>query len=368
MHIVIVTAAMRAGGSERVIAQLLKEWSNNGVDCTLIMLLKEPIFYDIPESVNVIKIGEVHNNHYIDKLKKYQRVREIVKSIKPDVVLSLPEEIGVYVIGALLGTKIPVVVSERNNPWVMPNKKPTRAFRRLLYPFADGFVFQTKQAASFFSEKIQNKGIVLKNPLDVSRIPAPYDGEREKIIVGAGRLEKQKNFPLLIDAFAKFYESHQDYKLIIYGDGSLKESLETYARTRLPETAFSFPGKASDLPNRVNRARAFVLSSDYEGVPNVLIEAMAMGVPSVATDCAPGGAADLITDGVNGFITPVGDVDALAEKIIEVVDNKSISDRFSSESVKIVKQLDAVIVCREWQKYLESVIGGGNLNENSDKQ
>ena len=358
MHIAIVTAAMAAGGAERVIAQLLGQWCKDGIRCTLITMRKEPIFYEIPKEVELHEIGKQTDNHYLNKLKQYKKLRSIVREIKPDIVLSLPEEIGIYVIGALLGTKIPVVVSERNNPWVMPNKKPTRILRRLLYPFAKGFVFQTKQAASFFSKRIQKKGIVLSNPLDLGRIPAPYTGEREKVIAGAGRLEPQKNFPLLIDAFAKFYTTHTDYTLRIYGDGTLREELEAYAASKLPANSYEFMGRVSDLPQRINSAAAFVLSSDFEGVPNVLIEALAMGVPSVSVDCAPGGAAELIEHGVNGFLVPVRDLEALAHHMCEIIDSP-VAQEFSVESLKIKERMDATVVCRSWLGYLEGVLNKG---------
>lgn len=356
MHITIVTAAMAAGGAERVISQLLGQWCKDGIQCTLITMRKEPIFYEIPKEVKIYEIGKLTNNHYLNKIKQYGRLRKIVKEIKPDVVLSLPEEIGIYVIGALLGTRVPVVVSERNNPWVMPNKKPTRILRKLLYPFAKGFVFQTKQAASFFSKRIQKKGIVLSNPLDLNRIPAPYTGVREKVIVGAGRLEPQKNFPLLIDAFAKFYSTHTDYTLCIYGDGKLRKDLEAYAASKLPSESYAFMGRVSNLPQRINSASAFVLSSDFEGVPNVLIEALAMGVPSVSVDCAPGGAAELIAHGINGFLVPVRDVDALAHHMCEIIDSPITAQGFSNESPKIKEKMDATLVCRQWSSYLEGIL------------
>ena len=358
MHIAIVTAAMTSGGAERVISQLLKEWCKQGIGCSLITTLKMPVFYDIPEGVDFYEIGKLSENRLVDKIKKYAKVRKIVKSIKPDVVLSLPEEIGIYVIASLLGTKIPVVVSERNNPWVMPDKKITRALRKMLYPFADGFVFQTKQAASFFSKKIQKKGVVLPNPLDLSRIPEPYKGEREKVIVSAGRLEKQKNFPLLIDAFSELYKTHNDYKLVIYGEGRLRKSLEEYAASKLPSGAWELPGRVNDLPDRVNKASVFALSSDYEGVPNVLIEALAMGVPCVSTDCAPGGAAELIDDGVNGYLVPIGDKKALCEKLSRLVDAPDIADEFSKKSVEIKTKLDAKKVCDSWLEFLLHVKRG----------
>ena len=352
MKIVVVTKNLCAGGAERVISQLLNNWVKSGVECTLVLLDKREQFYSVDESVNIYEIGRLAKSSLINKIKVYRKVREIVKKESADVVLSLPEEIGIYVIGALLGTKIPVVVSERNNPWVMPNKKVTRALRKLLYPHAAGLIFQTKQAASFFSDKLQKKGTVLPNPLDLSRIPAPYAGEREKVIVGAGRLEKQKNFNLLIESFAEFYKTHSDYKLVIYGEGSLRQDLEARAKSLLPESAWSLPGRVADLPEKFNKASAFVLSSDYEGMPNVLIEAMAMGVPCVSVDCAPGGAAELIEDGENGYLVPVGDKDKLVERLCNVIDSAQISNDFSKKSIEIKKKLDADIVCNEWLDFL----------------
>lgn len=355
MHITIVTASMAAGGAERVIAQLLKEWCACGVKCSLITLRKEPIFYLLPEQVDVYEIGELTQNHYMDKLQKYVQVRKLVCQIKPDVVLSLPEEIGIYVIGALFGIRMPVVISERNNPWVMPYKKPTRVLRKLLYPFADGFVFQTGFAASFFSEKIQKKGVVLPNPLDLTRIPQPYDGPREKVVVGAGRLEPQKNFKLLIDAFASFYPAHTDYQLVIYGEGKQRAELEAYAAAKLPEKVHSFPGNVPDLPDRINSAAVFVLSSDFEGMPNVLIEALAMGVPCVSTDCPSGGPKELIEDGVNGFLVNVGDSKAMADRLDTIVSGTVLCP----DAQQLRDRLDSQKVAGQWQAYLENVISRG---------
>lgn len=355
MNITVVTASMGAGGAERVIAQLLKEWCANGVECTLITLNKAPIFYPLPKQVEVLEIGVLSKKHYIDKLKKYVQVRKLIRKIKPDIVLALPEEIGIYVIGALLGMNVPVVVSERNNPWKMPYKKASRIVRKLMYPFAEGFIFQTSFAASFFPESIQRRGIVLKNPLDLARIPNPYEGTREKIIVGAGRLEPQKNFKLLIDAFSLFYKKHSNYKLVIYGEGTMRNELETYAAVRIPQDAYAFPGNVSNLLDRINSCSAFVLSSDYEGMPNVLIEAMAMGVPCVSTDCPSGGPKELIKDGINGFLVEVGDRDTLVQRLDTLVSGVGIY----SEAQQIKEHFNSKRIANQWLAYLKSVINRG---------
>ncbi len=355
MHITIVTACMQGGGAERVISRLLDDFVGRGIKCSLILIYKKQIDYKIPESVALFEIGDAGGNALTRKIRAYKRVRTLVKQLSPDIVLSLPEEIGIYVNLALLGTKFPVVVSERNNPWVMPYKKVTRALRRISYPFASGLIFQTKMASSFFPKSQQKKGIVLPNPLDCENLPPPYLSEREKLIIGAGRLNVQKNFPLLINAFAEFYKKHPDYRLIIYGEGEEREKLTQLAKV-LPEGAITLPGRVNDLAERMKRAKMFVLSSDFEGMPNVLIEAMALGLPCISTDCPSGGSAELIENNKNGILVSVGDKNALVNAMCTLAEDTSLCESFSKEAPKVREALDCSKVCGNWLNYLEKII------------
>ena len=353
--LIFVTRNMKAGGAERVIAQLANYFSRIGIHCTIVTLDKEEIFYKLDSSINIYAIGEKSSNLYIDKFLRYKELRKYVTSQDPDIILALPEEIGIFVIPALIGTNIPVVVSERNNPWIMPWKKATRIARKLFYPFASGFIFQTEQAASFFSKQIRRKGVVLPNPLDLERIPEPWQGERRKEIVSAGRLVKQKNFGLLIKAFAKFYRSHPDYILTIYGEGALKKDLQKLAESLLPKGTFSFPGRTSELLNYMRGASMFVLSSDYEGMPNVLIEAMAIGMPVISTDCPSGGPAELIENGKNGLLVPVDDVDGLYEAMCCIAENEQYADLMGKNALFIKNKLEISKIAEQWRQYLYEV-------------
>ncbi|NLJ18277.1 glycosyltransferase family 4 protein [Globicatella sulfidifaciens] len=350
--LLIVTRNMKAGGAERVIAQLSNYLVEQGVNCTIVTINDSEIFYDLNKEVNLIPIGKRSNNIYIDKILKYREVRKLVKSEKPDVVLSLPEEIAIFVIPALLGTKVPIVVSERNNPWVMPWKKPTRFLRKVFYPFASGYIFQTKQAATFFSKRIQEKGIVLPNPLDLNRIPDAYKGERNKVIVSAGRLEKQKNFSLLIQSFAKFNQKYPEYTLTVYGEGRMRAELENLASELLPKGKISFPGQTEDLLEKIKDASMFVLSSDFEGMPNVIIEAMAVGMPVISTDCPSGGPSDLIDNKVNGILTPVGDVNEMYKAMCKIASSEEFARSLGENAQDIKVKLDSTNVIEKWRNYL----------------
>lgn len=350
--IVIVTRNMEAGGAERVIAQLIKEWSAQKYCCYLILLEKSEVFYELPKNLNIYTIGLKNENLYVDKFMKYKAIRKIIKNIKPDIVLSLPEEVGIYVILAMIGTKIPVFVSERNNPWIMPYKKITRLLRRIAYPLAKGVIFQTEGAANYFSKRIRKKGVVLSNPLDLSRIPEEYRGLRKKIIVSAGRLEKQKNFSILIEAFSIYQKKHPEYKLIIYGEGSERKILEELAKKLLKKGTYLFPGKRSNLLDEIKDASMFILSSDYEGVPNVLIEAMAVGLPVISTDSMPGGSDVLIKNGINGLLIPKNNINAMLSAMEKYTEDSLFAEKLGHAAVEIKEKMDSKKVSILWLKYM----------------
>lgn len=349
--IVIITRNMMGGGAERVIAQLSNYFVQQGKACRIITIDEQEVFYELDSRIPILPIGKKSGNKLLDKLMRYRTVRKLVRQERPDLVLSLPEEIGIYVILALLGTGIPVYVSERNNPWVMPDVKATRILRRLMYPFAKGIIFQTKMAQSYFSEAIQRKSVVLSNPVDGSRIPLQFCGEREKVIVGAGRLYRQKNFSLLLRAFARFSKNHPEYRLRIFGEGYMQDELTCLAGELRIADKVELAGKAVDLPEKMNSAGMFVLSSDYEGMPNVLLEAMCMGMPVISTDCPSGGPKELIEDGVNGLLVPVQDETAMCQAMEKMAD-PAYAAKLADQAYLIRERLTSQEVFEKWYAYL----------------
>lgn len=351
MKILIVTGSLGCGGAERVIAQLANEWVGSKNEVTILLVRENEVFYRVRDEVKVEFLETRKGNPLSRKLSWLGGIRRFVSESNPDVVLSLPEEIGIYVGLALIGKKTKLVVSERNNPYVMPYKKITRLLRRISYRFVDGFVFQSDAAAGFFSRRIRKRSVVLDNPLDLSRIPAPFTGEREKKVVCVSRLEKQKNIPNLIDGFALFYEKHPDFRLEIFGDGTLRAELENYAGEKLPSEAVRFMGRRENVLELIRDASAFVLSSDYEGAPNSLIEAMACGVPCVSTDFEPCGASICVNDGQNGLIVPRNDPERLAQAL-EKLQDRAFADRLSEDAQKIKERVDSGVVAFRWLDFL----------------
>ncbi len=355
-NIVIVTKNMLSGGSERVISILANNFAEKGIRVSLILIDPREISYELNPDINLIELERQSKNPILNKLLKYKKVRKLIKAEKPDVVLSMPEEIGLFVNLIMLGSGIPVVVSERNNPRVMPFKKSTRIMRRISYLFASGFVFQTKDAASFFSKRIQKKGVILKNPLNTQNIPERFTGERRKVVVGTGRLFEQKNFPLLISAFSEFYKTYSDYKLIIFGEGHKRAELEEFANKTLAPGSWEMPGRSSNWLEQAKDAKMFVLSSDFEGMPNALIESMATGIPSISTDCPSGGSRELIENNVNGILIPVGDKSALVEAMCKLADDDAFAEKLSQSGVKLQEVLSSDVICKQWYDYFERII------------
>lgn len=347
----IITKAMTSGGAERVIAQLANYFVTHGICCRIITTDDREVMYPLNEKIKIVPIGKKSGNKVIDRVVRYSALRKVVLSDRPDVVLTMPEDTGIYVILALLGTGIPVYVSERNNPWVMPDVKITRFLRKIAYPFAAGVIFQTEMAKSFFPLRIQKKGVVLPNPVDASRIPAPYEGKREKRFVAVGRLEPQKNFSLLIRAFSEFSKEVPEYKLTIYGEGQERSKLEKLIADLGLQNSIELPGRDKDVLNKINSAAAFILSSDYEGMPNALIEAMCMGMPVISTDCPSGGPRKLITSGENGLLVPVNSLEDLEVALIKIIDRPK-SETFARNAYLTGTKLTNPHVFEEWKQIL----------------
>ncbi len=352
----IVTRSMQRGGCERVVQQLSAYLLRAGWGVHLLLTEDRPVEYAVPDGCRLTVIGTRSGNALANKWMQYRALRRLIVEQRPGVVLAMPEEIGIFTVLAMCGTGVPVVVSERNNPFVMPNKRITRLLRRIAYPLAAGLIFQTEGAAGFFPKRLQKKGVVLPNPLDASRLGAPWDGEREKRVVYVGRLEPQKNVPLLLHAFSDFLQRHPGWVLDLYGEGRQEAALRALADSLLPKEAARFFGSCGDVSDRIRTAGVFVLPSDYEGMPNALMEAMALGLPCIATDCPTGGPAALIEHGVNGLLVPVGDAPAMAAALGHLADEPVTANKLGESARRIAGRLAIDRVAAEWAAYLASVI------------
>jgi len=341
-----------SGGAERVICVLASEFAQRGIDVTIITQESTECGYPLHSDVKVLATRTNCGIPGIRLLVRCIKLRKMVKKLNPDVLISFMTLNNVLTIASLLGVRTPIIVSERIYPGAITGI--VAKLRSLLYPLCEGFVFQTDSAKKFFDKKIQDRSAVIFNPL-VDNIPQKCT-ESEKVIVTAGRMTKQKNHVLLIKAFGEFVKENPDYKLVIYGKGEEQNNLENLIKElNLTDKVF-LPGTTKTLLYEMSKSEMFVLSSDYEGMPNVLAEAMAIGLPCVSTDCAGGGAKALIDDRTNGILVPCADEKALTSAMCEVVSNAELAKMLGSNAAKIKEPLSRKSIAEQWLTYIEKII------------
>lgn len=350
MKVGVIISNLGLGGAQKVAMTLVKWMNNNGNDANLIVLkrLKNAAYTaDVP----YINISD-SNAKILISLERHIRK----ENYELCVVMGVP--LCVYAVPAIhLGAKnTKIVVSERNDPKHFAGKKVVGKLSRFFMKFADGFVFQTNDAKSFYSKYLGDRGVVIPNPIYNNELPDPFHGEKSKRIVSAGRLVKQKNFDILIKAFAEIHMNYPDYTLEIYGDGELKDDLILSAQKLGIEKYVSFPGTVVDVCYRIRDASVFVLSSDFEGMPNSLIEAMAMGLPCIATDCPCGGPKMIINNNLNGLLIKTGDIKGLVISLNKILSDNNFALNIGNNAEKIRETLDSDVICNDWYTYFEEVL------------
>ncbi len=361
MKITFVTSALQGGGAERVIVTLANRFAEQGDEVKILMAAGDESVYSLHPAVVSSSIGAASHGNPLVQLKRLWRLRSYLKKHPDDKIVSFSTSINMYTLLASLGLKNRVIVSERNDPAQCAYKP----LRDLVYLFGKAFVFQTKDAKRCFADRIQKRSAVIPNPLR-SGLPEPWEGEREKKIAAVGRLEPQKNHMLLLDAFAQFHRRYPDYTLHIFGIGSLEQKLRERASQLNVSEYVVFEGFRRDVLETIRTYRMFVLSSDYEGIPNSLLEAMALGLPCIAADCPIGGCAMCIADGENGLLTPTKDPAALRaamERIAASYAGKErdgeteelFSAKLSQNAVKVRQTFDEKRIAGMWRSYIDGV-------------
>ena len=351
--IIFLIPAMRGGGAERVISVLTDYFSHKGHTVKIALFKEDVIEYSISSKVEIDKslIGKCNS-----PIKRIMSFQQFLRKEGEVIVFSFFTMIGLYILVSSFGTKAKIVISERLDPaQSIPGKKWLFVIRRFLYRFADGFVFQTTDAMLFFDESIQKKSWVIPNPIK-ENLPNRYEGDRSKKIVTFARLEPQKNYPLLIDAFHEFHKVHNDYTLEIYGQGELEHILKKQVSDLELTQSVSFMGFANNIHEKVIDAAMFVLPSDYEGLSNSMLEAMAIGLPCICTDCPPGGAKMFIDNMVNGLLVPIRDKKSMVEAMNLLANDVALRDRISCNAAKIRNELSKEIICEKWLEFIDQMI------------
>lgn len=320
MRIVLLSYLHGFGGAEKQSIMLANAMAERGHDITLIAICAANMCYDLNDKVKFIFLPDQRTN-VLRIVYRYFDIKKKLEEIRPDVTINFWFQ-SAYMT-ALMNKSITgkVIYSERGDPGDKEYSGMLGLIRKMTMPRIDGFVFQTNSAKEYFDKKIQSRSVIIPNPVFVGREDYPEIKKRRKVIVTVGRLHPQKNQKLLIDSFALIADRIPDYSLEIYGEGELKDALKKHIEELgLTERVF-LKGTNSRILSFICDATLFVLSSDYEGQPNTLLEAMALGIPCITTDWRPGGAKEILGTDIDDVIVPPGDQKRLADCIMTKLNN-----------------------------------------------
>lgn len=352
--------SLQQGGAERVVSNLANRFAKEGYEVVIATEWYGTDEFALDQKVRRVHVGltkEDENRSRISKmLRRIWYLRRFMKKEKPDVVVAFTRGVLYRALAAGIGTGIPVVISVRTDPVGHYDKKADKLRIPLLFPHAAGCVFQTEGAKAFFAPYLQENSRIILNPLNPKYVGVPEPAVRTKDVVQSGRLVDFKNQPMLIRAFLKVHEKHPDYTLKIYGPDSkdgTKEILESIIRENHAEDYVKLMGGSNTLEKDLADAALYAFSSDWEGLPNALMEAMALGLPVVSTDCPCGGPKTLIEDGVNGLLVPIMDEKAMTDGILRLIEDRELAERLGREARKISERANEDAVFEQWQTYLQ---------------
>ena len=365
--ILFFVSSMNAGGAERVAANLVNNWAGRGDEVTLIVTYSRggECYYQLNDKVKLIYLADVVKNSrkktlLHSKIVRLLSIRSLLTSNEPDVVISFLTTVNIAVLVANLFLKYKVVVSERIYPPSMNIGMLWSAARYITYPKAYKVVMQTSAGLKWLNQlSSRAEGCVIPNPC-VFPLPnstqaykptyALQDGK--KILLAVGRLDTQKGFDILIESFSFLASGIKNWDLVIVGEGSERENLQTLITKKKLESRVHLLGKVGNLSDWYNVADIYVMSSRFEGFPNTLVEAMSHGVACISFDCLTG-PTDIIENGKNGYLVPFeSGAKGLQKAMIEMIENSKLRKKLSIESIKVRDTYSDEKILKKWDEIL----------------
>lgn len=348
-----ITNELSGGGAERVMSVLANYLCDNGYDVSFLILQDAKQEYPLNIKIKKIIWSERKTGDAIGQIKF---IRKYMKINPGSIFVSFFTHQNLYSIIAKCGINTKVFVSERNDPNHSINGFCKKFLRRIIYSssLCNKIIFQTESVKSYFNSRIQNKSVVIPNPLK-DNLPEPYSGEREKTVISFGRLEPQKNYRMLVEAFGIFSKQYPAYRLKIYGKGSEEAKLRSLVEKIGVVGKVDFMGFDQNVHEKILKAGMFVLPSNYEGLSNSMLEAMAIGLPVICTECPSGGAKEYIENGINGLLVPVGGIDYLVDMMKILAEDPLFANRIGNAASKVRYRLETNRVCEVWKQLFAEV-------------
>ena len=363
--ITFLVSSMEGGGAERVAALLSNHWVKQGHQVTLVATFsgRGNCVYPLDHRVKLCYLADhvsSTKNFFWNKINRLITLRRLIHHQKPNVIVSFLSEVNIAAVLATLGLGIPVVISERNYPPFLPLSFGMKKLREWSYPRATAVVLQTKKGLEWLSSEIpKSKGYIIPNPVayplpitEPKLIPDHFIDNEKKLLLAVGRLDKQKGFDYLIETFSRLEKRNPQWDLVILGEGPMRKNLELQIEKVKITHRVHLLGRAGNLSDWYNRSSLFVLSSRFEGFPNVLLEAMSHGLPVVSSDCDTG-PSDIINHEVNGHLVPQENRLEALEPVLELLMNDhDLRARLSNAATEVRHRFSLESITKQWNYIL----------------
>lgn len=362
MKILLYIDGIGGGGAERAMANLANGLIEKGEKVILVTSFPTQNEYALSSQIKRYNLEKFQpkNRMFIRKnLGRIQKLRRICQKEKCDIAVSFMEGPNFRLVFSTLFLPVKTIISLRSDPKIEYSNFVHRLIANFVYSLSNACVFQTEEAKNFWGKCVRKKGIIILNSV-ASEFYLDEEIEYRSNIVSVGRLEKTKNFELLINAFSKIAEDYPKEQLIIYGEGGYRNQLEQQIIKLKLSDRIQLPGRIGNVSEKIRDAKIFVLSSDYEGMPNSLMEAMALGIPAIATDCPCGGPDTLLEHGACGILIPVNGIHELEKEMRRLLDNRKEIDKYSKMERKKAEKFKIEIICSEWELLFKQLMNNSS--------
>ena len=354
--IIFYIDSMYRGGANRVIANLVDFFAKESYDVVLVNDIigdKENEYPVNEKAKRIILLNKTEKKHIFlfDTINRIKKLRLLIKEENPVAVVSFMGPPNYRMLFACIGIKTRKIVSVRNDPYIEYGRGIRRLFTNIVFKLANGVVFQTEQASSYFFKNIKNKSCIIFNPINEVFYNQTLRPE-EPNIVFLGRLQEQKNPEMLLDSFLLIKDRFPEHRLLYYGEGELLSKLKTKVDKNMINDRVFFKGLTNNVPEILSSACCFVLCSNYEGMPNALMEAMAIGVPVISTDCPCGGPKALIENEEQGLLIRVQDSAMLSIALEKIISSKITRDKMRKAAKERSKLFQPAVIYKQWESFI----------------
>lgn len=350
-------SVINGGGAARVLILVAEGLARRGYQCTFITSFRD-YKWEYPLSNNVRRVvldkDEESGNYVLKNFRRIARLRHICKKEKPDYLITFISQPILRSLIATIGLEIRNIISIRNDPALYWRKPLEKILSALLLRRAYWTVFQTNTAREYFAgKKLYKRSQVIANPVTSVFYSVKYNPD-SKTIVACGRLTEQKNYPLMINSFFEVSKDYPEWTLEIYGKGSLEEDIKKRIQD-LGCSSIIMKGHDDNVPRILSESAIFLMTSNFEGMPNALMEALAAGIPCISTDCPCGGPKTLISDRFNGYLIPVNGKKELCDALRKLMNSQEERIRLSQNASVNALQYKEDAVLDIWETMLNTI-------------